>query len=56
MVPSGCSYISRGQKEKEKKNEIIEKGFKSGKVIKKTSLNIWEFKQLLTKNAAVEKA
>jgi len=56
MVLSGCSYISRGQKEKEKKNEIMQKGFKSGKVIKKTSLNIWEFKQLLTKNAAVEKA
>lgn len=34
----------------------MEKGFKSGKVIKKTSLDIWEFKQLLTKNAAGKKA
>jgi len=34
----------------------MENGFKSGKVIKKTPLNIWEFKQLLTKNAAGKKA
>lgn len=34
----------------------MEKGFKSGKVVKETSLNIQEFKQLLTKNAAGKKA
>lgn len=32
------------------------KGLNQKKSLKKTSLNIWEFKQLLTKNAAGKKA